>query len=453
MSDFLAALAEVQPAFGANTEGLAKHIMGGIIPYGDAHAHLASTLKTLVSQVRLAGRREACSARRSNAADAARGAVARTAMPHAWSEGCRKLMRGCMCAARARVLRRQVESSEKTPLLSVLLEGPAGSGKTALAASVAIESQFPFVKVTAWRACCARLQRACALPHAQSVHALHALDQQARMPTCARARTIRACPQHVLHACTRVCRQVVSPESMVGFMEQAKGSSISRVFEDAYKSPLSIVILVSRRAAGGLRQRRHSQRARALLQQASQLLATRAGRHLAGCSLKLALLRTLCCVGCGRALRRTTSSGCWSMSPSGRASATLCCRCCAGAAHAHAGAPAGAPAASRRRACAATRRRASTPPDSLPCLRRARCCWCWSRSSRRRGAACWSSAPAAAARCSTAWASAQRSTCSCTCRRCAATRSSRSCSSRTRLSRATCYRRGGGRGGGCCCCC
>lgn len=39
-------------------------------------------------------------------------------------------------------------------------------------------------------------------------------------------------------------RQIVSPESMVGYMEQAKGSTITRVFEDAYKSPLSIVILV-----------------------------------------------------------------------------------------------------------------------------------------------------------------------------------------------------------------
>ena len=38
--------------------------------------------------------------------------------------------------------------------------------------------------------------------------------------------------------------QVVSPEDMVGYAEHAKGSAVSRVFEDAYKSPLSIVILV-----------------------------------------------------------------------------------------------------------------------------------------------------------------------------------------------------------------
>jgi hypothetical protein len=43
--------------------------------------------------------------------------------------------------------RPQVQHSDKTSLLSVLLEGPAGAGTTALAASAAIESGFPFVKV------------------------------------------------------------------------------------------------------------------------------------------------------------------------------------------------------------------------------------------------------------------------------------------------------------------
>ena len=77
----------------------------------------------------------------------------------------------------------QVRSSEKTPMLSVLLEGPVGSGKTALGASAAIDSAFPFVKV-------------------------------------------------------------ISPEAMVGYSEQAKCSQIAKIFEDAYKSPLSIIILV-----------------------------------------------------------------------------------------------------------------------------------------------------------------------------------------------------------------
>jgi SpoVK/Ycf46/Vps4 family AAA+-type ATPase len=44
----------------------------------------------------------------------------------------------------------QVQHSDKTPLLSVLLEGPDGSGKTALAAHSAIQSEFPFAKVRAW---------------------------------------------------------------------------------------------------------------------------------------------------------------------------------------------------------------------------------------------------------------------------------------------------------------
>jgi hypothetical protein len=37
--------------------------------------------------------------------------------------------------------------SERTPLLTCLLEGPGGSGKTALAATIGIESGFPFIKI------------------------------------------------------------------------------------------------------------------------------------------------------------------------------------------------------------------------------------------------------------------------------------------------------------------
>lgn len=42
----------------------------------------------------------------------------------------------------------QVRSSETTSLLTCLLEGPSGAGKTALAATLGLESLFPFVKVT-----------------------------------------------------------------------------------------------------------------------------------------------------------------------------------------------------------------------------------------------------------------------------------------------------------------
>lgn len=69
----------------------------------------------------------------------------------------------------------QVRSSERTPLLTCLLEGPTGTGKTALAATVGIESEFPYVKL-------------------------------------------------------------VSAETMVGFSEQSKASQIAKVFEDAYKA-------------------------------------------------------------------------------------------------------------------------------------------------------------------------------------------------------------------------
>lgn len=41
----------------------------------------------------------------------------------------------------------QVKTSDKTPLLSVMLEGPSGSGKSALAAAAAQHSEVPFCKV------------------------------------------------------------------------------------------------------------------------------------------------------------------------------------------------------------------------------------------------------------------------------------------------------------------
>ena len=37
--------------------------------------------------------------------------------------------------------------SEKSPLITCLLEGPAGSGKSALAATLALQSDFPFLKL------------------------------------------------------------------------------------------------------------------------------------------------------------------------------------------------------------------------------------------------------------------------------------------------------------------
>lgn len=41
----------------------------------------------------------------------------------------------------------QVENSNRTPLVSVLLEGTVGCGKTALASNLAVTSGFPYVKL------------------------------------------------------------------------------------------------------------------------------------------------------------------------------------------------------------------------------------------------------------------------------------------------------------------
>lgn len=73
-------------------------------------------------------------------------------------------------------------SSSANPLLSLILEGENGSGKTALAAKIAIDSGFPFVKM-------------------------------------------------------------ISPEQFVGFTDFAKVQAIAKIFEDAYKSPLSLIVL------------------------------------------------------------------------------------------------------------------------------------------------------------------------------------------------------------------
>ncbi|WFD33468.1 vesicle-fusing ATPase [Malassezia cuniculi] len=78
----------------------------------------------------------------------------------------------------------QVRTSKRTPLVSVLLHGPAGSGKTALAATMAMASGFPFVKL-------------------------------------------------------------ISPENMVGMAESAKIAHINKVFNDSYRSTLSCIVVDS----------------------------------------------------------------------------------------------------------------------------------------------------------------------------------------------------------------
>ena len=69
-------------------------------------------------------------------------------------------------------------------MVSVLLHGPAGSGKTALAATMALGSNYPFIKL-------------------------------------------------------------ISPESMVGFNEAGKINELNKIFSDSYKSPISVIVIYS----------------------------------------------------------------------------------------------------------------------------------------------------------------------------------------------------------------
>ncbi|KAJ3044018.1 transport between ER and Golgi ATPase protein [Rhizophlyctis rosea] len=125
MQDFLSALDEVHPAFGVSETELQQCVANGIIQFSTHIERILADGKLFVDQV---------------------------------------------------------QNSKVTPLVSVLLHGPARSGKTALAATVAIRSGFPFIKL-------------------------------------------------------------ISPESMVGFTEQAKMNAINKVFNDAYKSPMSVIVI------------------------------------------------------------------------------------------------------------------------------------------------------------------------------------------------------------------
>lgn len=125
MEDFLHAIYEVQPAFGASTDDLERCRLNGMVDSGDRHNHIYKRAMLLVEQVKV---------------------------------------------------------STRSPLVTCLLEGPSGSGKTALAATVGIDSDFPYVKI-------------------------------------------------------------VSAETMIGLSESTKCAHIVKVFEDAYKSPMSIIIL------------------------------------------------------------------------------------------------------------------------------------------------------------------------------------------------------------------
>ena len=119
------ALDEVKPKFGAPSDQLALYYKNGLVPYGDAFTDVRETLIRVIDQVR---------------------------------------------------------SNDKTPLMSVLLHGERGAGKTALATYCAVASEFPLVRM-------------------------------------------------------------VKASELISRAESGKCSFIYNVFEEAYRSPLSIIIL------------------------------------------------------------------------------------------------------------------------------------------------------------------------------------------------------------------
>eukprot|EP00033_Pygsuia_biforma_P001976 GCRY01002199.1.p1 GENE.GCRY01002199.1~~GCRY01002199.1.p1 ORF type:complete len:740 (-),score=196.45 GCRY01002199.1:83-2302(-) len=125
MEDFLHALNEVRPAFGVDSDELESYLTMPLIDYGPPFAQILKSIRMMSDMVR---------------------------------------------------------HSDVTPLVSVLIHGEPGTGKTAIAAHMARESGFPYIKV-------------------------------------------------------------ISPEHYVGMSESVKVNKIAKVFHDAYRTPLSVVIL------------------------------------------------------------------------------------------------------------------------------------------------------------------------------------------------------------------
>ncbi|KAG6620865.1 Vesicle-fusing ATPase [Phytophthora cinnamomi] len=125
MEDFALALEEVKPKFGAPSDQLALYYKNGLIPYGSSFTDVREALTRVIEQVR---------------------------------------------------------SNDKTPLMSVLLHGERGAGKTALATYCAVASEFPLVRM-------------------------------------------------------------VKASELISRAESGKCSYVYNVFEEAYRSPLSIIIL------------------------------------------------------------------------------------------------------------------------------------------------------------------------------------------------------------------
>ena len=116
---------EVMPAFGVNTESLEQLYRNGIVNYGPSIDDINQSLARLVDQVK---------------------------------------------------------TSAKTPLMTVLLAGAPAVGKTALAASTAVDSKYPFIRL-------------------------------------------------------------LSADATIGYSESAKCQHINKFFLDSYKSPLSLLVI------------------------------------------------------------------------------------------------------------------------------------------------------------------------------------------------------------------
>ena len=125
MGDFNRALDDIKPMFGKDDSSLENCLRDGIIDYGDNFRQIMNTCREQIEQVR---------------------------------------------------------EHTDSPLISILLHGPQGAGKTAIAASLAMESGFPFAKI-------------------------------------------------------------ITPELYVGYTENGKIQDMSKVFDNAYRTPLSIVVL------------------------------------------------------------------------------------------------------------------------------------------------------------------------------------------------------------------
>jgi len=125
MQDFKMSLEEITPQFGIDHSGFENRLSAGFIKYGDKFNVLHDDCRALIENLK---------------------------------------------------------TSETTSMLSVCLSGEKGTGKTAFAAKVAMESEFPFVKM-------------------------------------------------------------ITAEDFVGYTESGKLSKITKIFDDAYKSPLSLIVL------------------------------------------------------------------------------------------------------------------------------------------------------------------------------------------------------------------